>query len=60
MLPKFCFMKAFEPMKSLPVADPVVACGIDSSFPALLHFAYRYAEAGPRIALLASADQDLV
>lgn len=25
-------------------ADPMVACYIDSSFPALLHFAYKYAD----------------
>lgn len=24
--------------------DPMVACYIDSSFPALLHFAYKYAD----------------
>ena len=37
-------------------SDPMVACYIDSSFPALLHFAYRYADAGPRVALLANAN----
>ena len=37
-------------------SDPMVACYIDSSFPALLHFAYRYAEAGPTTALLANAN----
>ncbi|TNV72788.1 hypothetical protein FGO68_gene14232 [Halteria grandinella] len=36
--------------------DPMVACYIDSSFPALLHLAYRYAEYGPRMALLANAN----
>lgn len=36
--------------------DPMVACYIDSSFPALLHFAYRYAEYGPKMALLANAN----
>jgi hypothetical protein len=25
-------------------ADPMVACYMDSSFPALLHFAYKYAD----------------
>ena len=34
----------------------MVACYIDSSFPALLHFAYRYADNGPRMGLLANAN----
>ena len=37
-------------------SDPMVSCPIDKSFPALLHFAYRYADFGPRVALLASAN----
>lgn len=37
-------------------SDPMVACYIDSSFPALLHLAYRYADLGPRTALLANAN----
>lgn len=37
-------------------SDPMVACYIDSSFQALLHLAYRYADAGPRVALLANAN----
>lgn len=37
-------------------SDPMVACYIDSSFPALLHFAYRYADYGPKMALLANAN----
>ena len=36
--------------------DPMVACYIDSSFPALLHFAYRYADQGPKMGLLANAN----
>ena len=36
--------------------DPMVACYIDSSFPAMLHLAYRYADLGPRTALLANAN----
>lgn len=36
--------------------DPMVACYIDSSFPALLIFAAKYAKAGPKAALLASAN----
>ena len=36
--------------------DPMVACYIDSSFPALLHLAYRYADLGPKAALLANAN----
>ena len=36
--------------------DPMVACYIDSSFPAMLHLAYRYADMGPRTALLANAN----
>lgn len=35
--------------------DPVVACYIDSSFPALLHFAYKYADS-PERAVLANAN----
>ena len=37
-------------------SDPMVACYIDSSFPALLHLAYRYATYGPKMALLANAN----
>eukprot|EP00669_Euglena_mutabilis_P010126 TRINITY_DN4908_c0_g1_i1.p1 TRINITY_DN4908_c0_g1~~TRINITY_DN4908_c0_g1_i1.p1 ORF type:complete len:346 (-),score=115.47 TRINITY_DN4908_c0_g1_i1:164-1201(-) len=36
--------------------DPMVACYVDSSFPALLHFAARYGDVGPRNALLANAN----
>jgi ADP-ribosylglycohydrolase len=36
--------------------DPMVACYIDSSFPALLHFAYKYADSMPETAILASAN----
>ena len=36
--------------------DPMVACYIDSSFPALLVFVAKYADAGPKAALLASAN----
>lgn len=36
--------------------DPMVACYIDSSFPAMLHLAYRYADMGPKTALLANAN----
>lgn len=35
--------------------DPMVACYIDSSFPALLHFAYKYADS-PERAILANAN----
>lgn len=35
--------------------DPMVACYIDSSFPALLHFAYKYADS-PEQAILANAN----
>ena len=35
--------------------DPMVACYIDSSFPALLHFAYKYADS-PEKAILANAN----
>ena len=35
--------------------DPMVACYIDQSFPALLHFAYKYAES-PEAAILANAN----
>ena len=35
--------------------DPMVACYIDSSFPALLHFAYKYADS-PERAVLANAN----
>lgn len=34
----------------------MVACYIDSSFPAMLHLAYRYADYGPQMALLANAN----
>lgn len=37
-------------------SDPMVACYIDSSFPAMLHLAYRYADHGPRMGLLANAN----
>lgn len=37
-------------------SDPVVPCDIKLAFPALLHFALRYAEAGPKTCLLASAN----
>ena len=37
-------------------SDPMVACYIDSSFPAMLHLAYRYAVLGPRSALLANSN----
>lgn len=37
-------------------SDPMVACYIDSSFPALLHLAYRYAKHGPKMGLLANAN----
>lgn len=37
-------------------SDPMVACYIDSSFPALLVFVAKYAEADPRTVLLASAN----
>ncbi|CAE8584913.1 unnamed protein product [Polarella glacialis] len=36
--------------------DPVVACYIGGSFPALLHFAFKYGAASPIEALLASAN----
>ncbi len=36
-------------------ADPMTACYIDSSFPALLHFAYKYSDSVQR-ALLANAN----
>jgi hypothetical protein len=35
--------------------DPMTACYIDSSFPALLHFAYKYADS-PEKAVLANAN----
>ena len=35
--------------------DPMVACYIDSSFPTLLHFAYKYADS-PEKAILANAN----
>jgi len=35
--------------------DPMTACYINSSFPALLHFAYKYAE-NPEAAILANAN----
>jgi len=35
--------------------DPTVSCGIDLSFPALLHFAYKYSDSAEK-ALLASAN----
>jgi ADP-ribosyl-[dinitrogen reductase] hydrolase len=34
----------------------MVACYIDSSFPAMLFFAYKYGEDGPETLLLASAN----
>jgi len=37
-------------------SDPMVACYIDSSFPALLHLAYRYADRGTKMTLLANAN----
>eukprot|EP00929_Paragymnodinium_shiwhaense_P097842 TRINITY_DN59440_c0_g1_i1.p1 TRINITY_DN59440_c0_g1~~TRINITY_DN59440_c0_g1_i1.p1 ORF type:complete len:392 (-),score=37.59 TRINITY_DN59440_c0_g1_i1:255-1430(-) len=37
-------------------SDPMVACYIGGSFPALLHFAYKYGRQSPRDALLASAN----
>ena len=37
-------------------ADPMVACYLGSSFPALLHFIYKYADEGPAAALLASTN----
>lgn len=37
-------------------ADPVVACYIGGSFPALLHFAYKYGSSSASDALLASAN----
>ena len=36
--------------------DPMVACYLGSSFPALLHFVYKYAADGPEAALLASTN----
>ena len=36
--------------------DPMVACYITSSFPALLYFAYKYGEQGPEVLLLASTN----
>jgi len=36
-------------------SDPMAACYIDSSFPALLHFAYKYADS-PEAAVLANAN----
>lgn len=36
--------------------DPIVACYIGGSFPALLHFVKKYASSSPREALLASAN----
>jgi len=35
--------------------DPMTACYIQNSFPALLHFAYKYAE-NPEAAILANAN----
>ena len=35
--------------------DPMAACYIDQSFPALLHFAYKYAD-NPEQAVLANAN----
>ncbi|CAK4144594.1 unnamed protein product [Aphanomyces euteiches] len=40
---------------SISRRDPMVACYMDSSFPALLHFAYKYAE-DPEAAVLANAN----
>lgn len=34
----------------------MVACYMDSSFPALLHFAYKYGDKSPDAAILASAN----
>lgn len=42
-------------MVSADRGDPMVACYIDSSFPALLHFAYKYSDS-PEAAVLANAN----
>ena len=49
------FQGSVASMVSAERGDPMVACYIDSSFPALLHFAYKYSDS-PEAAVLASAN----
>ena len=57
----FCSLPRLFPKRSVRTmversnGDPMVACYIDSSFPALLHFAYKYADS-PERAVLANAN----
>ncbi len=46
---------AYEAKKGRGVADPMTACYVNSNFPAMLYFAYKYAE-DPQEALLANAN----
>lgn len=45
-----------QAVRSRGVRDPVVACYVGGSFPALLHFAYKYGPDSAKTALLASAN----
>ena len=49
------FYRSIKRMVEASRADPMVACYIDSAYPALLHFAYKYADS-PERAILASAN----
>jgi ADP-ribosyl-[dinitrogen reductase] hydrolase len=46
----------FATLRINPSADPMTACYITAAFPALLHFAVKYADKGMRAMLLASAN----
>jgi ADP-ribosylglycohydrolase len=48
-------VRSVKRMVEMSRGDPMVACYIDSSFPALLHFAYKYADS-PEQAILANAN----
>ena len=48
-------VRSVKSMVARSRGDPMVACYIDSSFPALLHFAYKYADS-PEDAILANAN----
>ena len=48
-------IRSVKRMVEFSRGDPMVACYIDSSFPALLHFAWKYADS-PEAAVLANAN----
>lgn len=48
-------LRTFKNQVERATSDPMVACYIDSSYPALLFFAYKYADS-PERAVLANAN----